>query len=331
MDRIFNTTRVENELDYDENDDSQSNSDGSLQSWISWFCSLSGHEFYLEVPEDFIEDEFNLTGLSAIVPYYNEALEMILDIEPEDISDEDEDDGHDKDEQLKQDEEEEEDDGFWKEAPRQPRHSGWVDPNVVEPYAAMLYGLIHQRYLVTRNGLRVMAERFSNEQFGVCPRYYCYRCPVIPCGRYDEVARESVRLYCPSCMDLYCPPNPIFQNIDGSHFGTTFAHLMFETYSELIPKPKPHIYQPRIFGFRVNERSRAGPRMQWLRMRPQEYTDADDANMLEDEEQQQEVDKPAVPLQAVDQKIEEETTLTDQVEGWKVKDSSFNNLFRRFF
>lgn len=31
--------------------------------------------------------------------------------------------------------------------------------------------------------------------------------------------------------------------------------------------------------------------MQWLRMRPQEYTDADDANMLEDEEQQQEVDK----------------------------------------
>lgn len=200
-----------------ENDDSQSNSDGSLQSWISWFCSLSGHEFYLEVPEDFIEDEFNLTGLSAIVPYYNEALEMILDIEPEDISDEDDEDGHEKEEQLKQEEEEkeEEDDGFWKEAPRQPRHFGWVDPNVVEPYAAMLYGLIHQRYLVTRNGLRAMAERFSNEQFGVCPRYYCYRCPVIPCGRYDEVARESVRLYCPSCMDLYCPPNPIFQNIDG--------------------------------------------------------------------------------------------------------------------
>lgn len=80
----------------------------------------------------------------------------------------------------------------------------------------MLYGLIHQRYLVTRNGLRVMAERYSSEQFGVCPRVYCYKCPVIPCGRYDEVARESVRLYCPSCMDLYCPPNPIFQNVDGN-------------------------------------------------------------------------------------------------------------------
>lgn len=195
-----------------DNDDSQSNSDGSLQSWISWFCSLSGHEFYLEIPEEFIEDEFNLTGLSALVPFYNEALEMILDIEPEEVSDDEQ--GEDKeDDDI---EVEEEDDGFWKETPRQPRQIGYVDPNVVEPYAAMLYGLIHQRYLVTRNGLRVMAERYSSEQFGVCPRVYCYKCPVIPCGRYDEAARESVRLYCPSCMDLYCPPNPMFQNIDGN-------------------------------------------------------------------------------------------------------------------
>lgn len=212
-----------------ENEDSGSNSDGSLQSWISWFCSLSGHEFYLEIPEEFIEDEFNLTGLSALVPFYNEALEMILDIEPEEISD---------DEQAgmntegKEEEEEEEDDGFWKETPRQPRQMGYVDPNVVEPYAAMLYGLIHQRYLVTRNGLRVMAERYSSEQFGVCPRVYCYKCPVIPCGRYDEAAKESVRLYCPSCMDLYCPPNPMFQNIDGKSLSKTihkqiFIHFLF--------------------------------------------------------------------------------------------------------
>lgn len=162
------------------------------------------------MPEDFIEDEFNLTGLSALVPFYNEALEMILDIEPEEISDDE------QQEDYQDQEEEEEDDGFWKEAPRQPRHIGWVDPNVIEPYAAMLYGLIHQRYLVTRNGLRVMAERYSSKQFGVCPRFYCNKCPVIPCGRYDEVARESVRLYCPSCMDIYSPPNPVFQNIDGN-------------------------------------------------------------------------------------------------------------------
>lgn len=32
--------------------------------------------------EDFIEDDFNLTGLSQLVPFYKEALEMVLDVEP---------------------------------------------------------------------------------------------------------------------------------------------------------------------------------------------------------------------------------------------------------
>lgn len=29
-----------------------------------------------------MEDDFNLTGLNALVPFYKEALEMILDVEP---------------------------------------------------------------------------------------------------------------------------------------------------------------------------------------------------------------------------------------------------------
>lgn len=54
---------------------------------------------------------------------------------------------------------------------------------------------------------------------------------------------------------------------------------MFETYPELVPRSKANIYEPRIFGFRVNERSAAGPRMQWLRMKP------DDNNEDYDEEE----------------------------------------------
>ena len=28
----------------------------------NWYCSLPGHDYFCEVHEDFIEDDFNLTG-----------------------------------------------------------------------------------------------------------------------------------------------------------------------------------------------------------------------------------------------------------------------------
>ena len=40
--------------------DSESSSDGG---WISWFCDLEGHEFFVEVDNDYIRDSFKLYGL----------------------------------------------------------------------------------------------------------------------------------------------------------------------------------------------------------------------------------------------------------------------------
>jgi hypothetical protein len=37
--------------------------------------------FRLQVDREFVEDSFNLYGLRALVPHYNEALDMIIDVE----------------------------------------------------------------------------------------------------------------------------------------------------------------------------------------------------------------------------------------------------------
>lgn len=66
---------------YDD-DDSESGT-----GWISWFCDLEGHEFFVEVDEDYIRDNFNLHGLREKVQYFNEAMHMILATESPDSED----------------------------------------------------------------------------------------------------------------------------------------------------------------------------------------------------------------------------------------------------
>lgn len=116
----------------------------SSLTWITWFCSLPGHEYFCEVTEDFIEDDFNLTGLNALVPFWKEAMEMVLDVEPGPsqfipilmlvltvlrVSAQAED------------------------ALKIP------DVSIVESSAELLYGLVHQRYILTRPGLQAMVRR----------------------------------------------------------------------------------------------------------------------------------------------------------------------------
>ncbi|KAF2842386.1 hypothetical protein M501DRAFT_926945 [Patellaria atrata CBS 101060] len=312
------------------------------ESWIASFCGLLGHEYFAEVSEDFIEDDFNLTGLQSQVPMYKEALEMILDVEPEDEDeDADEDDEDDDDDDLLGDENNDSKSGFQRNNRRHLRMAS--DLSVIESSAELLYGLIHQRYITSRPGIQQMLEKYELGHFGSCPRVYCSSAKVLPVGCSDTPGQETVKLFCPRCLDVYTPPNSRFQTVDGAFFGTTFGCLFFMTFPELdITLPKAdrenlimtgtgssisvdtrlssssttasgaaassrpqvatingvspaslapglgqgNIYEPRIYGFRVSERARSGPRMQWLRSKPVDVTELDESRIYQEEREE---------------------------------------------
>ncbi|KAL3624534.1 casein kinase 2 regulatory subunit [Castilleja foliolosa] len=205
----------ESETDSEESD--VSGSDGEDTSWISWFCNLRGNEFFCEVDDDYIQDDFNLCGLSSQVPYYDYALDLILDVES----------SH--------------GDMFTEE-----------QNELVESAAEMLYGLIHVRYILTTKGLAAMLEKYKNYDFGRCPRVYCCGQPCLPVGQSDIPRSSTVKIYCPKCDDIYYPRSK-YQDVDGAYFGTTFPHLFLMTYGHLKPQKPAHSYVPKVFGFKLHK------------------------------------------------------------------------------
>jgi len=215
---------VEQSAEYEDVSDEDSSqltnsSDEEEVNWINWFVSLKGNEYFCEIEEDYIQDDFNLTGLSVMVPFYDYALDMMLDIEiPLDKLTED---------QLE----------------------------IVETAAEVLYGLIHARYILTIKGMARMADKYAQVDFGRCPRVHCQGQPVLPIGISDIPRNHSVNTFCPKCRDVFYPKSARQANLDGSYFGTTFAHLFLLVHADAIPSPSQQVYTPRIFGFKIHDSS----------------------------------------------------------------------------
>ena len=60
---------------------SASSSSSSDAPFVDWFMKQRGNEAYVRVEDEYLQDDFNLTGLSDLVPVYDSALNMILDCE----------------------------------------------------------------------------------------------------------------------------------------------------------------------------------------------------------------------------------------------------------
>ncbi len=163
--------------------------------------------------EDYILDRFNLTGLNYEVPHCQQAYELITDsLNTEDY-------------------EEEFESALWDE---------------IEAAARHLYGLIHARFILSQKGLAKMAEKFKKAEFGRCPRVLCQNQPVLPVGLIDTPGVKGLKLYCPHCEDVYTPPSRRYAGVDGAYYGTSFPHLLFQAFPELMPEKSIERYIPRI-------------------------------------------------------------------------------------
>jgi len=207
----------------DEGESEASGSDGDDSSWVDWFCSLKGNEFFAPVEHEFMQDDFNLTGLSAQVPYYEYALDTILDSESTTAA------------------------RFSKE-----------QQESIESAAELLYGLIHARYIITPRGMAAMMEKYKSCHFGRCPRVHCQGQPGLPVGQSDLPRMHTTKIFCARCEDIYYPRSSRQANVDGAYFGTTFCHLFLQTYSDLVPSVPTASYVPRIFGFKIHKPKKGG-------------------------------------------------------------------------
>ncbi|KAJ3439468.1 casein kinase ii subunit beta [Anaeramoeba flamelloides] len=194
-------------------------SDSEEFTWVSWYCSQKGKEFFCEVREWYYTDNFNLTGLSNFIPYYSLALSLIRSEE------------YNRDfDQLSQEQ-----------------------IAIVDRAAEVLYGLIHARFIVTTTGIQLMLKKYRKAKFGTCPRVYCENQPTLPIGLSDIVGQYSLKLFCPRCQRVYIPTNPEHRKIDGAYFGTTFAHSLLNSNKDVLPFQPTHRYIPRIYGFKLSK------------------------------------------------------------------------------
>lgn len=201
-------------LDESEDDEDFSGDGG----WIPWFCGLKGHEFFTEVEEEYIRDNFNLYGLRGRFQFYDHALEMILSTEAPDEDD-------------------------------------LADSEFLEIYreATDLYGLIHARYIVSPRGLQVMREKYLKGAFGTCPRVLCDRAHVLPVGTSEDLRAAQVKVFCAKCEQVYSPKSK-YAELDGAFFGTSFPQIFLQSYPTLVPIEVPRAFVSRVFGFRLHNK-----------------------------------------------------------------------------
>lgn len=138
-------------------------------------------------------------------------------------------------------------------SPESPDEEDLQDAEFLETYqeATDLYGLAHARFIVSPRGLALMREKYTAGHFGCCPRVMCEKQSVLPVGLSEELRSSRVKVFCPRCQEVYYPKQK-FQDVDGAYFGTSFPHILLQSFPDLSAIRPVTKYVPRIYGFKLH-------------------------------------------------------------------------------
>ncbi|SOV15297.1 casein kinase II beta chain [Plasmodium sp. gorilla clade G2] len=196
----------------DSNKDLQDSKSDKSTSWVKWFNNRALSNFLVEVDNEYITDSFNLYGLKTEIPNFNHLISIIAGDAPEDDDD---------------------------------------SKNSFSKDCICLYSLIHARFITTPKGLSLMKEKYIKGDFGTCPRVSCAQHNVLPIGLFDQMKIAKVHVYCPLCQEIYKIHEDEKVYLDGSFFGTSFPHILLQTYPYYATLKTPPYCSSKIFGFNV--------------------------------------------------------------------------------
>jgi casein kinase II subunit beta len=227
-DNMFDEEEALIEENDQDSDDDDSNNDKRFPEeeptdWIHWFCKLRGNEYFVEIDENFIKNEENLSGIK-----YKNFLRILLS----------------------------------QKSPKEST-SLTPDKIDELQEIRDVYGYIHKRFINSPMGMGLMREKFINGVFGYCPRMLCNKQVLLPVGLSEDLRYSQVKVFCPLCQEVYKPREILYHGYsekktfkfdlpDGIFFGTSFPQNFLMYFPDLDPRiNKPTRYIPKLFGFRI--------------------------------------------------------------------------------
>jgi len=136
------------------------------------------------VDETFVNDNFNLYGLSNFVEKYNSVIKFVR--------------------------------GQYFEYPPE------MTSNQLYYEAEKLYCYIHSRFLLTYSGVRKIRKKYEQGIYGYCPRVSCKKQLLLPIGLSPVFGEQNAKTYCPCCQDLYETDTVIDGSLFGPYFPHYF-------------------------------------------------------------------------------------------------------------